>query len=331
MTCEETQNLLDPYVDGELDWSSNLAIESHLQGCPLCSCVLASLKVLVSVMQRGAPKFKAPLHLKSTVLSGIERANPAVRHSFVDWRWVTLAASIIVIAALSWLVATRTAKPSLETQLIGDIVSNHVRSLMAAGQEIAAPSLLACIGSLGGDDHERRQVAVLGAQGEAGPGAQARPRDGEGAGVDPERRLGVVRVVRVHGADEADVVHAGAHVREELAHLGAARGVGAELEWGARQELTAMQARNQEIVDAQMLRLVELKRDLEAASVQAEVSRVAAESANREAVAKLAQRAAAAPEPRRHDPGRNDLAPEFAAIEAALAGSPPVPAWERIA
>jgi len=99
----------------------------------------------------------------------------------------------------------------------------------------------------------------------------------------------------------------------------------------ARQELTAMQARNQEIVDAQMLRLVELKRDLEAASVQAEVSRVAAESANREAVAKLAQRAAAAPEPRRHDPGRNDLAPEFAAIEAALAGSPPVPAWERIA
>jgi len=131
MTCEETQNLLDPYVDGELDWSSNLAIESHLQGCPLCSCVLASLKVLVSVMQRGAPKFKAPLHLKSTVLSGIERANPAVRHSFVDWRWVTLAASIIVIAALSWLVATRTAKPSLETQLIGDIVSNHVRSLMA--------------------------------------------------------------------------------------------------------------------------------------------------------------------------------------------------------
>ena len=99
----------------------------------------------------------------------------------------------------------------------------------------------------------------------------------------------------------------------------------------ARQELTAMQARNQEIVDAQMLRLVELKRDLEAASVQAEVSRVAAESANREAVAKLAQRAATAPEPRRHDPGRNDLAPEFAAIEAALAGSPPVPAWERIA
>jgi hypothetical protein len=97
----------------------------------------------------------------------------------------------------------------------------------------------------------------------------------------------------------------------------------------ARQELTAMQARNQEIVDAQMLRLVELKRDLEAASVQAERSRVASESANREAVAKLSQRVA--PEPRHHDPSRLDLTPEFAAIEAALADSPPAPAWEHIA
>jgi len=111
----------------------------------------------------------------------------------------------------------------------------------------------------------------------------------------------------------------------------------------ARQELTALQARNQEIVDAQMLRLVELKRDLEAASVQAERSRVASESANREAVAKLAQRVApearpvapeprhVASEPRPYDPNRHDTAPEFAAIEAALADSPPVPAWERTA
>jgi DNA repair exonuclease SbcCD ATPase subunit len=102
-----------------------------------------------------------------------------------------------------------------------------------------------------------------------------------------------------------------------------------EAEARARQELTAMQARNQEIVDAQMLRLVELKRDLETASAQAENARTVAETANREAVAKLAQRVVT--EPARHDANRADLTPEFAAIEAVLAGSPPVPAWERIA
>jgi hypothetical protein len=117
-----------------------------------------------------------------------------------------------------------------------------------------------------------------------------------------------------------------------------------------REELTAMQARNQEIVDGQMLRLVELKRELELASADADRARVAAETANRESVAKLSQRPAAltptpaptpAPEPAREvvalhrndvaQPHRNDLTPEFSDIEAVLAGSPPVPAWERIA
>lgn len=131
MTCKETQDLLDAYEDGELDSSSELAIESHLQGCPPCSSVFASLKLLVSALQRGTLRFNAPQHLKPVVLSGIERANPVVRHSFGDWRWVPFAASIVVIAALSGLLATRAAKPSVETKLIGDIVSSHVRSLLA--------------------------------------------------------------------------------------------------------------------------------------------------------------------------------------------------------
>jgi anti-sigma factor RsiW len=131
MTCEETQNLLDAYVDGELDWSSKLAIESHLQGCSPCSSVLASLKLLVSAMQRKSLRFKAPEHVKSVVLSGIEAANPAVLHSFPDWRWAAVAPAFVVTVALSWLVVTWTGKPSLEARLIGDIVSSHVRSMMA--------------------------------------------------------------------------------------------------------------------------------------------------------------------------------------------------------
>jgi len=103
-----------------------------------------------------------------------------------------------------------------------------------------------------------------------------------------------------------------------------------EAEARVREELTAMQARNQEIVDAQMLRLVELKRELERASAQADRARAAGDAANREAVAKLAQRVPAE-QPRPVETSRNQLTPEFDAIEAVLAGSPPVTAWERIA
>ncbi len=129
-----------------------------------------------------------------------------------------------------------------------------------------------------------------------------------------------------------------------LRELNAARELAAsamEAENRVREELTAMQARNQEIVDSQMLRLVELKRELEKASAEADAARAAAEAANREAFAKLGQRGragesetqprAAEPSARPVDRNRHQVTPEFDAIEAALADSPPVPAWERIA
>jgi hypothetical protein len=99
----------------------------------------------------------------------------------------------------------------------------------------------------------------------------------------------------------------------------------------AREELTALQARNQEIVDAQMLRLVELKRELEQASTEADRSRAAAETANKEAVAKLTRRPAPAAQQIVLQSDRNHLTPEFSQIEAALKDTPPLPAWERTA
>ena len=130
MTCEETQNLLNAYVDDEVDRSSRLAIESHLLGCPLCSSVLAHLKRLVSALRGERLRFTAPQHLKAAVLSSIERAGPAVRHSFASWRWVGIAAGVVVMLGLLGLMATRTTR-SVETLLTGEVISSHVRSMMA--------------------------------------------------------------------------------------------------------------------------------------------------------------------------------------------------------
>ena len=151
----------------------------------------------------------------------------------------------------------------------------------------------------------------------------------------------------VEAAREAAVRYREDTAASCLRELNAARELAVsamEAEARVRQELTSMQARNQEIVDTQMLRLVELKRELEVASAEADRARVAAETANREAVAKLGQRVEQQqprpqpvqpeqprPQPVRRDPTLNDIDPEFAAIEAVLAGSPPVPAWERTA
>jgi hypothetical protein len=94
-------------------------------------------------------------------------------------------------------------------------------------------------------------------------------------------------------------------------------------------ELKAVQARNQEIVDAQMLRLVELTRELEAASAAAEQVRTVGEATNREVVAKLSQKVVLAEINLEPVPSRHHLVPSFSAIDSALADSPPVPAWEE--
>jgi len=80
-----------------------------------------------------------------------------------------------------------------------------------------------------------------------------------------------------------------------------------------------------------------VKRELECAYAEAARLRAAAELANRDVVAKLAQRAvleqprAGQSQPRPVEANRNHLAPQFEAIEAVLAGSPPIATWDRTA
>lgn len=153
-----------------------------------------------------------------------------------------------------------------------------------------------------------------------------------------EMEIAVARKASLHYRDETEAFTRELNAANELAALAK------EAEARVRGELNAMLTRNQEIVDAQSLRLVELKRELESASAEADRARAAAESANREAVAKLAQRAVheqprvvesqprvVESQPRPVEPNRNLLTPQFDAIEAVLAGSPPVAAWERTA
>jgi hypothetical protein len=112
---------------------------------------------------------------------------------------------------------------------------------------------------------------------------------------------------------------------ESLAEIRAAR----EAEARVRQDLKTFQARNQEIVDAQMLRLVELKRELEAASAETDRVRIEPEAVTTEAVARVRQNAVVPAIDLEPAASRHHLSPLFSAIDSALAETPPVPAWEE--
>ena len=97
-----------------------------------------------------------------------------------------------------------------------------MRPLMAAGEEIAPPSLGAGIRGRRGDDDKRRQVFILRAQAVAHPGPVARAGELGGAGVGGEGSLVVAVAVAVHRIEDAEIVDDAADGGKEIAHPGAA-------------------------------------------------------------------------------------------------------------
>ena len=131
MNCKETRDLLNAYVDGELDSAGSLAVETHMRGCASCLGEVESLHALASAIENGSLRFKAPDHLKRKVQGAIRAANPAARSSFFYWRWASVLASLVLVAAVTWTVTTYWTRSAGETLLVNDIVSSHVRSMMA--------------------------------------------------------------------------------------------------------------------------------------------------------------------------------------------------------
>src|SRR6266699_1973339 len=131
MNCRETKSLLNAYVDGELDSAGSLAVETHMRACASCLTDVENLHALASAIENGSLRFKAPARLKRNVQGAIRAANPEVRSSVFYWRWASVLASAVLIIGLTWTVTTHRARSSEETLLVSDIVSSHVRTMMA--------------------------------------------------------------------------------------------------------------------------------------------------------------------------------------------------------
>jgi anti-sigma factor RsiW len=131
MTCKDNNKLLNAYVDGELDSAGSLSFERHLQQCESCQTDVGNLRTLSSAIKSGALRFKVPQDLKKNVQAAIRAEYADTRRSFFSWRWASALASVVLIVALTWVVTTQRTRSSEETLLVNDILSSHVRSMMA--------------------------------------------------------------------------------------------------------------------------------------------------------------------------------------------------------
>jgi anti-sigma factor RsiW len=130
MDCADSAELIHAYVDRELDLVRSLELERHLKDCRRCSEKYASLQALRSAV--SGVYFHPPGSLEQRILSAVgKRSTRKVMPRAIDWRWIAAAASVVLMVVVSWSVARLFARPSSSELMTREVVSNHVRSLMA--------------------------------------------------------------------------------------------------------------------------------------------------------------------------------------------------------
>jgi len=136
MNCQVTKSLLHGYLDRELDLARSLEFEEHLKSCPECSRSLESYRSLQSVLANRAPVFEVPKSLATQIRSSMgEKSQPRESQPSSGRNWSALWARLVAPAAIAGLAILLAVplftRQSSETQLAQELVSAHVRSLMA--------------------------------------------------------------------------------------------------------------------------------------------------------------------------------------------------------
>jgi anti-sigma factor RsiW len=129
MNCSD--ELIDGYLDRELDFTLHLELEQHLTVCTHCSEICATLRTQKNAIRSQAPYYAAPARLERAVTEALRKNDQPKRgalHQGLAWRWFAAAASVLLAASVTW-----NALGSLHAQreaIAQTLIASHIRSLM---------------------------------------------------------------------------------------------------------------------------------------------------------------------------------------------------------
>jgi mycothiol system anti-sigma-R factor len=153
VNCEEIKNLMDAYLDGELDALTSQKVEQHLRNCRKCEEAYEVETAMAHAISQAAPYYKAPPELRERIQVSLREAigapasravteddsfpvrrPEAVRRGvFFDmpWNWLALAAAIALAAIVASSFLPKVRQPGADQFLATELIASHVRSLMA--------------------------------------------------------------------------------------------------------------------------------------------------------------------------------------------------------
>jgi anti-sigma factor RsiW len=136
MNCKDIEEVIHGYLDGEIDLVRSLAIEEHLKNCPGCARLHRERQSLRTGIAGGSLYLHAPKALERRVRSALRQASraearPENRHGRWNWTWPRVLAPLATTALVLLIALPFVTLHSAENRLLEQVVSAHVRSLMA--------------------------------------------------------------------------------------------------------------------------------------------------------------------------------------------------------
>jgi anti-sigma factor RsiW len=139
MNCQECHDYIDAYIDNELDIASTILVKQHLRDCFGCQQLLETRKAVGALLDNPQVRFEVPDSLFGRIQSALPASRSEVkqrssRRFVIPWFTIpfALAATIAVIFGLIFLNHGGVFDRSLGNALAQDVISSHVRSLLAS-------------------------------------------------------------------------------------------------------------------------------------------------------------------------------------------------------
>src|ERR1700689_3035032 len=131
MNC--SRDLIEAYMDEELDPGVRASVEEHLSGCRSCSEIYSRFREQRAEIRSAAPYYTAPAQLERSIRDSLRQAAANETKATANnqpWRWLAIAASILLAVSVSWNIRSSSKRIAESDVLAQNILADHVRSLI---------------------------------------------------------------------------------------------------------------------------------------------------------------------------------------------------------
>jgi anti-sigma factor RsiW len=126
MNC--SHELIEGYLDGELDLKLYAEVEQHLAECEACSDLLFRLRKQKDEIKSFAPYYAAPAQLRHSISTALRETQ--WRGATNPWRWLAIAASLLLVASLAANLIVLRSRTTNQQSIAQTLIASHIRSLM---------------------------------------------------------------------------------------------------------------------------------------------------------------------------------------------------------